>query len=165
MIILFDECFPKDGAKVLISMLENLVDPPTESHYMLDWLRIKGCHSDAIQQGVWDEDWPKLFGEDERKEAIIISVDTGQNRRKRAKGAPLHIVLPQMKIRGVFLASAMGTLDRLQKTVAVASVLKDILTTVTRSAPGTRFKIQRNSSTYTLKEWPVTPRENKMFSP
>lgn len=147
---MFDECFTREGSRVLGEML-SLFDPPIESAFLVDYLGV---------EGAWDENWgPSLAG----KGWIVVSRDLGRTRKIKAKGAPLHIVLPRSKVTGIFLSGQLGTASRFEMVRAVTCVLPDVFA-CPREPAGTRFRIQKNAGNYHLSRWDVKKKENSQFS-
>lgn len=147
MKILFDECFSREGARVLGELL-SLFDPPIHSEFLVDHLGT---------QGALDGDWGYAID----KGWIVISRDLGRSKKNRAKGPPLKLVLPRALVTSVFLRGGLGNASRFEMVRAVACVLDDIIAIGSRADQGARFSVSKTRGVFKFEAWSVSKEENK----
>ena len=138
---MFDECFSPNGAAVLKQFLD-LWDPPVDTTYLVDFLN--GV------RGMADEDWGRLLCD---TDYVVVSRDRGRQRQQQAKGMPLNLVLPKLKVTGVFMSGGLATASCFEMVRAVVCVLPDIIKECPRATKGTRYKVRAESGVYRLEEW------------
>ncbi|HVT90597.1 MAG TPA: hypothetical protein VHD56_17210 [Tepidisphaeraceae bacterium] len=146
MKLMIDECMGAKASRLVAGLLGLHKPEPIEAHFLTDYIG---------SSGTFDCDWSARLAQEGNW--CVISCDykkpTGQ--KAKSKGPPLHLILPNRKIIGFFLAGKMAQLSGFEKARATICVFPELWNLANNAAPGSRFKILPNGNGYKLSPWPL----------
>jgi len=90
---------------------------------------------------------------------IVITADAGKTGPKiHAKGPPLHLILPNKRIRAFFLSGKRLTqISGQERAIAIISRMPDMLAAARQSPEHMRYKVIRRHNAIVVEPWPLTP--------
>jgi PIN like domain len=144
MRVMLDECMTLRASRILIAALA-IHKPPIEAHFLVDYLRT---------QGALDVDWAEQLQAEGDWCVITCDYRTPRGQKARAKGPPLHLILPHRKITGFFLGGKIATFSGFEKARAVIYTFPELWQKAQIAEPGSRFKVTRTGTGYKLSDWP-----------
>jgi len=146
MKIMLDECMPPKASRLVVALLK-LHKPPIEASFLADYMG---------KPGSADPDWANRLAHEGEWCVVTCDYKRPQGAKARAKGPPLHLILPSRKITAFFLGGKIAQADGFEKVRAVLYLLPEIWERATTAPIGTRFKILRKGATaYQITPWPV----------
>lgn len=146
MRVMLDECMTTRASRLLVEALK-LHKPPVEAHFLEDYLGAKG---------LLDADWTSQLAQEGDWCVITCDYLHPRGSKAKAKGPPLHLILPSRRITGFFFAGKIAALSAFEKMRAVIYTFPEIWTHATDARAGSRFKIVRSGQGYRFDKWPLT---------
>jgi hypothetical protein len=145
MKIMFDECMPPKASRLAAGLLA-LSKPPIKAHFLADYLG----------PGLYDSDWTKRLADETNWCVVTCDYRNPTGSKAKAKGPPLHLILPSRQITGFFLGGKIAQASGFEKIRAVLYLLPDIWEKATLGPNGGRFKILKSGHGYKIAPWPPT---------